>query len=217
MAVFDEVIRGLREEMERGLPGWDAQKRMIVPERPIMDIEKIKQRNPKESSVMVWLYPKGDEIFTRLIHRTEIGKVHGGQIAFPGGRYEEKDPDMWSTALREAYEEVGLVPGNVKKVGEMSLVYIPPSNFWVHPFIGYSEMYLPFTIQPAEVQRTIDMNLQLLLDPTIKDEKLIVHSNTPTAQATPYYNIEGYTVWGATAMILSELEELLRRVYKRMG
>lgn len=216
MPVFYDVINILEEEIKIGLPGWDAQKRMIAPGRGKMDIEKIEKNNPRKSSVLIWLYPNEDEVFTRLILRTQIGKVHGGQVAFPGGKYEEKDESLWHTALREANEEVGLIPHNITKVGELSTVYIPPSNFWVYPFIGYSLKDMPVKIDPAEVQKTIDMNLQTLLDPKIKEEKLIVHSYSTNGENTPYYNISGYTVWGATAMMLSELEALLRRVYKRM-
>jgi hypothetical protein len=217
MIDFHQFIEVLSEEINLGLPGWEAQKLMIVSGRGKIDKEKIALNNPKTSSVLIWLYPKGDEIYTRLIHRTQIGKVHGGQIAFPGGRYEEGDKDLWHTALREAFEEIGLPPAKINKVGELSTVYIPPSNFWVHPFIGYSVEEISSTIQTEEVQKTIDTNISVLLDPIIKEEKLITHSNSVTAQKTPYYNIQGHTVWGATAMILSELEALLKRTFRKLG
>jgi len=216
MPVFYDVINALEEEMKLGLPGWNAQRKMITPDRQKIDREKIQKNNPRTSAVLVWLYPKQDEIFTRLILRSPIGKVHGGQVAFPGGKYEKADVDLWQTALREANEEIGLPKEGITKVGELSRVYIPPSNFWVHPFIGYSKTEIETIIEPAEVQKTIEMNLSLLLDPEIKGEKLIVHSNSNQGQNTPFYNIEGYVVWGATAMILSELEELLRKVYARL-
>jgi 8-oxo-dGTP pyrophosphatase MutT (NUDIX family) len=216
MPVFNDVINALEEEIRLGLPGWDAQKRMITPDRQKIDLKKIEKNNPRISSVLVWLYPKEDEIFTRLILRTQVGKVHGGQVAFPGGKYEDTDADLWQTALREAFEEIGLPPKEIHKVGELSTVYIPPSNFWVHPFIGYSKSDIVSTIEPAEVQKTIDMNISVLLDAKIKGEKLIIHSNSSQGQKTPFYDIEGYVVWGATAMILSELEELLRKVYGRL-
>ena len=210
--MFLEFINRLSAEIKAGLPGWEAQRRMISG-RPKMDLEAIAKKGPRQSGVLIWLYPKGDEVFTRLILRTEYKGVHSGQIAFPGGTKEESDIDLWHTALREAKEEVGLPPEDVIRVGELSPLYIPPSNFWVQPYIGMSEKKFPPVIDSAEVQKTIELNIKQLIDPSIKEEKIIVHSDAVSI-ATPYYNIEGYTVWGATAMMLSELEELLRRVYK---
>jgi len=213
--MFLEFIDVLKKEIERELPGWEAQRRMISG-RPEMDLSAIAKRNPRQSSVLILLYPSNEEIFTRLILRTEYKGVHSGQVAFPGGTKEEYDTDLWQTALREAHEEVGVSSDKIQLVGQLSPVYIPPSNFWVQPYIGMSEEYLPAIIQKQEVQRSFDVNINMLLDPLIKKEKIITRSVTEIGISTPYYNIEGYTVWGATAMMLSEFEELVRRVYKKM-
>ena len=210
--MFLEFINKLSSEIKAGLPGWEAQRRMISG-RPQMDLDAIAKKNPRQSSVLVWLYPKGEEVFTRLILRTEYKGVHSAQIAFPGGTKEESDKDLWQTALREANEEVGLPPEKIIRVGELSPVYIPPSNFWVQPYIGMSEEFFSPIIDPVEVQKAIEVNIKVLLDPSVKEEKTIIRSDTLSI-ATPYYNIQGYTVWGATAMMLSEFEELIRRVYK---
>jgi 8-oxo-dGTP pyrophosphatase MutT (NUDIX family) len=214
--MFLEFIDILKDEISKGLPGWEAQRRMISG-RPKIDMEAILKRNPKQSSVLVLLFPDKEEIYTRLILRAEYKGVHSAQIAFPGGTKEESDKDLWQTALREANEEIGLDIEKVKQVGQLSPVYIPPSNFWVQPYIGMTETKTPVIVQEMEVQRSFDVRVDQLLDPVIKKEKLIIHSNTDVGIQTPYYNIEEDTVWGATAMMLSELEELLRRVYKRMG
>lgn len=212
--MFIDFVKHLSDEIKQGLPGWDAQKRMISADRLSIDYEAIKRRNPRQSSVLVWLYPKNEEIYTRLILRPVYKGVHSAQVAFPGGAKEDTDTDLWQTALREAQEEVGLPPEQVSLVGGLSPVYIPPSNFWVQPFIGMSEKPVPAVIDPNEVQRAFDINIRLLTAPQIKEEKIITHSDKVSIK-TPYYNIEGYTVWGATAMMLSELEELLRRVDNR--
>src|ERR1700722_15002293 len=175
MPMFLEFIDILTDEIRLGLPGWEAQRRMISG-RPKMDLELISRKNPRQSSVLVWLYPDNDEIYTRLILRTAYKGVHSAQVAFPGGTKEEYDTDLWQTALREAHEEVGLLPEKIKLVGELSPVYIPPSNFWVQPYIGMSENNMPVIIQETEVQHTIDINVRQLLDPKIKEEKLIMRS-----------------------------------------
>ena len=213
--MFLEFIDVLKTEIGKELPGWEAQRRMISG-RSEMDLEAIAKRNPRQSSVLILLYPSNEEIYTRLILRTEYKGVHSGQIAFPGGTKEESDIDLWQTALREANEEVGMPSDKIQLVGQLSPVYIPPSNFWGQPYIGMSDGYLPIVIQKKEVQRSFDVNINLLLDPLIKKEKIIIRSAAETGISTPYYNIEGYTVWGATAMMLSEFEELVRRVYKKM-
>ena len=216
MPEFKAFIDILAVEIEKGLPGWEAQVKMIAPGREKPDSLSIEKRNPRKSSVLVWLYPKEDEIFTRLILRTQYKGVHSGQVAFPGGTWEETDGDLWNTAVREAGEEVGLPKEKIKKVGALSPVYIPPSNFWVQPFLAVSETFMPSVIDTAEVQKTIDMNIQLLLDPAVKEEKVIFHNSSKSDQKTPYYNIQGHTVWGATAMILSEFEALIRGVYTKL-
>lgn len=213
--MFIEFVGHLSDEIKQGLPGWDAQKRMISANRIKVDNEVIAKKNPRQSSVLVWLYPKNGEIFTRLILRPVYKGVHSAQVAFPGGAREDTDTDLWHTALREAQEEVGLPAEEVNFIGGLSPVYIPPSNFWVQPYIGMSEKIFPAVIDTNEVQRAFDINIRVLTDPKIKEEKIIMHSDKVSIK-TPYYNIEGYTIWGATAMVLSELEELLRRVDDRM-
>jgi 8-oxo-dGTP pyrophosphatase MutT (NUDIX family) len=215
---FKDFINALTVELKKGLPGWEAQKLMSARGREKLSESFINAKNPRKSAVLVWLYPQDNSIFTRLILRTQYEGVHSGQVSFPGGAWEETDADLWQTALREAKEEVGLLPERVTLVGELSSLYIPPSNFWVHPFVGASDAIIPPVIDTKEVQRIIDTNIFTLLEPDIKEEKIIFNSKSSASwrteqfQKTPYYNIQGYTVWGATAMILSELEELMRRI-----
>lgn len=208
--MYSEFIDKLKQEISNGLPGWEAQKRMAPPGRTGNGYTPLKEGIPRESGVLIWLYPKEDKIYTRLILRAEFG-VHSGQVAFPGGRVDPNDDSLWNTALREANEEVGLSSDKVKLVGELTPFYLPPSNFWVHPFIGTSENPEPATISKDEVQTYFDIDIFQLLKPESKGEKLITVS-TGEKRQVPFYDLEGYTVWGATAMILSELEELIRRI-----
>lgn len=203
-------------EIKKGLPGWDAHCIMAATDREMLSDSFIMQRNPRKSSVLVWLFPKEESVFTRLILRTQYNGVHSGQVSFPGGAMEAYDIDLWQTALREAYEEVGIPSDMVSKVSELSPVYIPPSNFWVQPFVAFSKAEHTPEIDTNEVQYTIDVNLLTLLEPETKITKMVPRRNSKVELPTPGYNIMGNFVWGATAMILSELEELLRRTRERL-
>lgn len=213
--MYPEFIARLKEEISNGLPGWKAQKRMAPSGREQSHYNSVSRGQSRESGVLIWLYPDSNKIYMRLIIRTE-GGIHSKQAAFPGGKFEQADGDFWHTALREAYEEIGLQPEKIRKVGPLTPLYIPPSNFWVHPFIGTSERVEEAKISAAEVQTYFDADIMLLLEPSVKQEKIIKRS-TGEETGTPFYNLEGHTVWGATAMILSELEELVRRIMQRKG
>jgi len=130
--------------------------------------------------------------------------VHSGQVAFPGGKFEEKDPDLRGTALREAREEVGIEPDDVTVIGQLTDIYINPSNFLVSPFIGYVPEMPEFRPDAREVKSIIVTDLLALNEDAVKGVKTIEHSNGYKIK-TPYYAIEGLTVWGATAMMISEL------------
>ena len=138
---------------------------------------------------MIWLYPDGEKIYTRLILRAEFG-VHSGQVAFPGGQVEESDGSLWDTALREAKEEVGLISDRIVRVGELTPLYIPPSNFWVHPFIGTGEKMVSYNISKNEVQRYFDVDIMQLLNPDLKGERSITVSSGAKMLA-PFYNLAG--------------------------
>lgn len=200
----------LKREIHKGLPGWEAQSRMAPPGRTQSRYNLSGKIKPRESGVLIWLYPNKNKIFTRLILRAE-GGVHSGQVAFPGGQADGNDNGFWHTALREANEEIGLPPDKISQVGALTPLYIPPSNFWVHPFIGRGEKGEYTTISKAEVQTFFDVDIFNLLNPVSKGEKLITVSSGEKI-TVPIYTLEGYTVWGATAMMLSELEELIRRI-----
>jgi 8-oxo-dGTP pyrophosphatase MutT (NUDIX family) len=207
--MYLRFIEKLKQEIETGLPGWEAQKHMAPPGRNQHRYTPSGSKIPRESGVLIWLYPSQAKIFTRLILRAEYG-VHSGQVAFPGGQAEKKDDSFWYTAIREANEEVGLSPDKITRVGELTTLYIPPSNFLVHPFIGTSENRESATISKSEVQQYFDVDIMYLLRPESKGEKLITLSSGEK-MIVPVYLLNGYTVWGATAMMLSELEELIRR------
>ena len=165
----------------------------------------------KTAAVLMLLYPKAGQTNLVLIVRNTYQGVHSAQVAFPGGKYEETDNDFAFTALREAHEEVGVDPKDVQLIRSFTPMYIPPSNFMVHPFLGVVKEEIEFIPDPAEVAQIIELPLTVFLD-----DKIVIEAQLTTSYAeninVPAFNIENKIVWGATAMMLSELKEVLKSV-----
>ena len=210
--MFHNFIDQLKNSLSKGVPGEDIQFLMAPLNRDrIKELSK-KNYTPKKSAVLILLFPIENTIYTVLIERPEYKGVHSGQIAFPGGKFEETDTDLKQTALREAFEEVGVIADSVEIIGNLTDVYIPPSNFLVTPFIGYTNKLPDFIPDPREVKKIITVDLNELNDPKLKGVKTIVNS-TGYKIKTPYYEIEGFTIWGATAMMISELNAVVESIF----
>lgn len=166
----------------------------------------------RKAAVMMLFYPKNDETHLVLIVRNTYPGVHSSQIAFPGGKQEEFDADFEETALRETHEEVGISPDKIKVIKAFTEIYIPPSNFLVYPFLGVSESELKFKIQEDEVASIIELPLSTLLDDAIIVSKTIDTSYAKQIEV-PAFQLGEHTVWGATAMMLSELKDVLKMVF----
>jgi 8-oxo-dGTP pyrophosphatase MutT (NUDIX family) len=164
--------------------------------------------NARQAGVLVLVYPVGQALTTLLIQRTPDPGVHSGQIGFPGGSWEVDDADLQQTALREACEEVGVCGATVRVRGQLTSLYIPPSQFMVHPTVGTAAARPAFTPSPAEVAGLLELPLVDLLDPARKQTTTMTFSGLPVQ--VPYYDVEGHVVWGATALLLAELEGRLR-------
>jgi 8-oxo-dGTP pyrophosphatase MutT (NUDIX family) len=134
--------------------------------------------------------------------------VHSAQIAFPGGKFEQEDVDFAATALRETFEEVGVHPDKIEIIKPFTQVYIPPSNFMVYPYLGICQNEIAFRLDPKEVAGIIELPLAAFLT-----DRLLVVTQMETSNANsieiPAFQIENHTVWGATAMMLSELKDVL--------
>lgn len=187
-----------------------AQKKMV----PFGSAQRIMPENDafvRVGAVLVLLYCHKNEIHLVLTKRREDLHSHAGQISFPGGSQEESET-LLTTALRETEEEVGVPTTAVRSLGQLSTIYIPPSGFLVHPFVGwYQNGGSPqFTPSTDEVAQIIEVPLITLLDPKtavaepwdFKGHKVMV----------PYFDVQGHKVWGATAIMLSEFVERLRTV-----
>ena len=162
----------------------------------------------REAGVLVLVYPAEAGLSTLLIQRAPDPGVHSGQIGFPGGGREPEDADPVATALREACEEVGVCGRDVAVLGPLAQVYIPPSGYLVWPTVGALPARPAFRPNPLEVAGLVELPLVTLLDDGIKGERDWEVGGM--AFRVPYYDVAGHVVWGATALMLSELEGRLR-------
>lgn len=192
------------------LPGPPAHQRISPPGRQL--IPPPSGPPPRQAAVLLLLYPKSRALHFVLTRRTERLGVHSGQISLPGGQAEPRDETFIATALREAHEELGIALDQAKVLGELTKLYIPPSNFIVHPVVAYIAATPNFNPQADEVAEVIEIPLSALLDPqTHPAELFTVRGADGALLQVPAYRFNTHVVWGATAMVLSEFEEVLRR------
>ncbi len=185
------------------LPGNDAHSRM----EPELKHDFLNEKNCREAAVLILLYPVNASLKIVFIKRNEYDGPHSGQISFPGGMKEDSDPDFTYTALRETEEETGVPSQKIEILGKLSKFFIPVSNFCVHPFVGWMDDAPEFKPDHSEVQYLICPSLAELSDP--RNRKKGTFSRRGTIISTPYIDIEGEMIWGATAMMLNEFIELI--------
>jgi 8-oxo-dGTP pyrophosphatase MutT (NUDIX family) len=156
----------------------------------------------RAAAVLVPLYESDDDVRVVLIKRPETMPSHRGEIAFPGGTFEAGvDADLRATALREAHEEVGLVPDDVEIVARLDGIGTVATRFTISPFVGFLRQPPVLTPSPSEVVRTLEVPLSDLLDPDAYREE---RWDTQTADFdVQFYDLDDETVWGATARILT--------------
>ncbi len=210
---FLEFEKLIAKVVKMELPGETAQLKMAPIERLLELKNQAKLfKDSKKAGVLVLFYPsENSETNLILILRKTYKGVHSAQVGFPGGKFEEIDKDIEETALRETEEEVGVPRERIEIIKKLTEIYIPPSNFFVQPFIAVTRLKPKFIQQEDEVEALIEVKLEDLLN----DEFLVTKTLT-TSYATnldvPAFNLNGHIVWGATAMMLSEVRELLKNV-----
>ena len=200
----------LIETLKRELPGERAH-RLMLPHgwelHPSADNNSVIQ-----SSVLMLLFPYNEKIHTCLIRRPSSMRNHGGQIAFPGGRKEPLDKDLIETALRESFEEIGTDSRQIEIIGVLTPLYVNVSNFTINPFIGWSEIVPEFKIDSREVDEIFIIPIEKFAHHTANQLREVTTING-TFEVPGFY-IDQLFVWGATAMIISEFNEVFE---KRFG
>jgi 8-oxo-dGTP pyrophosphatase MutT (NUDIX family) len=166
---------------------------------------------PKIAAVNILFYPKNNQTHVLFIKRTADQSVHSGQIAFPGGKKDAVDSHEKITALRELHEEVGILNHQIEVIHQLTPLYIPPSNFEVYPFVSYAQNPLYFKLQKQEVADILEIPLAYLLSDEAIDE---ITLNTSYAKEIkcPVFKWHDHVIWGATAMIFSEIREMILRL-----
>lgn len=191
------------------LGGLDAQFKMAPKLRLKYDKDKITASNPKKAAVLALFYPDNENT-TRLLltQRASYKGTHSAQISFPGGKVEKVDKNLKETALREAFEEVGVLQSSVNIIRELTDVYIPPSNFLATPFIGFVNKKPEFILN-HEVENIIEITIEDLLNEA-SITSILMNTSYMENVEVPTFLIDNHVIWGATGMMLSEIKELLK-------
>ena len=204
---MEDFIHRLKGQLTRDLPGEEAQFRMAPTQRMRMEEALSKALRPQQSAVLLYLFPDQDDWRIVLMKRPDYDGAHGGQISIPGGRLEPGE-NHTQAALREFREETGIPVSRTQLLGRLSELYIAQSSFLVKPFVASAQQRPRFDPDPVEVEQIIELTVSALMsEATVKRGRVRLSSDVRVE--TPYFDVEGHMVWGATAMILSELKEIL--------
>lgn len=213
MTHFKSLISSLFSKLTKELPGEMAHLKMAPYKRANASDALKGTKKPRIASTLLLLHEKNDIIKFTLIKRPNYEGTHGGQISFPGGKLEENET-IKEAALRETEEEIGIGKNQINLLGELTQVYIPPSNFLITPFIGYIDHSPNYSPDPREVEKIIDVPLSELLDENLVKTKKIAIKNYGSSEFhidAPYFELQKNIVWGATALVLSEFKDILKR------
>ena len=209
MKIFGRDL--IKKIQHADLRGEHAHSVYSPPYRPLYSYDEILKRNPRFAAVNILLYLKDNEWFFPLMVRTENeNDRHSGQISLPGGSRDKSDLNFEHTAKRETSEEMGIAEHYIRIIREISPIYIPPSNFYVHPFISYTKKNPAFILQETEALELIEFPISSILKLEEKPEMMVLPSSRGIE--VPVINFEGYIIWGATSMILSEFSQLLKNL-----
>lgn len=200
----ESIVAAIRHLLQQTKPGISAQKAMLPEGRVLNSTSSIP---PRSSAVLLLLYPKNNELYFPAIRRPIYNGMHSGQMALPGGKMEEGDASLILTALRESHEEIGVDENSVEILGTLTDLYIEVTHMQVLPVVGFVSKKPDFSIQVSEVDALFEIPLSHLFKPELKKKEW--WNLRGELIEIPFYHLSEQKVWGATAMILSEFEQLL--------
>ena len=205
----------ISSRLKEDLPGKEAHDLMMPRRRPDLPLKLKHDREPREGAVLILIYEDHRGLQFPLIQRPTYQGVHSGQMGLPGGKAEPEDDTLYVTAIREAQEEIGMDPSAVQVIGELSSFYVSASNYQVLPVVAVTDTIPQFVPDRHEVEEVVIAHVNHLMDAVYRKEKEVVAGPGFRFQS-PYFDVEGRTVWGATAMMLSEFSVILKEVYRTL-
>lgn len=211
---FDDFLRLSSKIKNIKLPAQASHLKMIPPSRrEWLHVPNKAMNQSRKAGVLALFYP--DEThqtkFILILRKTYEG-IHSAQVGFPGGKLEVEDASIKDAAIRETFEEIGVPKYDIQVLQELSGIYIEPSNFYVHPFIAITPKTPFFKLQEDEVEALIEVSLQHFLDDNLVMTNRVKASYNIDVEV-PTFLLNNHIVWGATAMILSEIKDLLKQLY----
>lgn len=208
---FSHFKKNISKISQLPIGGLTSQFKLAPKIRKQFSEDHISAQQPKKAGVLALFYPNNNkETYFLLTKRASYNGTHSAQISFPGGKFDKEDGDLKNTALRETFEEVGVVKSDIAVIKEMTNVYIPPSNFLVTPYLGISN-YAPNFVINHEVEELIPVSLDDFLNKTAISTTVLSTSYAKEI-TVPCFKLNSYIVWGATAMMLNEIRELLKSI-----
>ena len=205
----DKIITLIKERVRSNndLPGWNSHKKMaVIPINSLTEKAFIAPKDAKQASVGIIVFKENNKLFFLLTKRTENVEHHKGQVSLPGGAIDRNETAK-NASLRETNEEIGIDSSTLESLGQLSSLYTPVSYFNIHVFLWYSKVQPQIKINNSEVDQVYKISLDELIDNNLV-------SNTPINKSgfkinVPAYNFNECICWGATAMIITELKDII--------
>ena len=205
----------IKQKLSKPLPGV-ASHLKLAPKARVSELINFNgnETNAKKSAVMILLYQEGDELKVIFIKRGMYVGIHAGQIAFPGGKYEDSDINLENTALREVEEEIGIPASAINVLGRLTDIYVSKSNFIISTFVGLLKQKPFFVKSEREVAEIYEIDLKLFFEDNIIFEKDFIVPSSQSSVRALYYKIENIDIWGASAMVMTEFIDIISQTKK---